>query len=410
MQSDKCTTKLRSGLFGVLLEEFINDYKTIGYSDLTLEGYIGSISHFEWWLNQKGVSIETINEQVLVLFENHRCTCPHTNNNHSRVTQSVFRRVKRFVDYLQKREIIKTIASVVDEIPYPEVSNFREWLLQSRGLSMKTIERYERLINRLLPKLGFDTSKYTAQMIREIVIKEVNECSRAQAKTIVTAFRSYLRFLASEGRSSPFLMNAVPTIPEWRLSSMPRYLDEDEIKRVIDACDLNTKQGIRDRAILLLLSRLGLRAGDVFSLRLEDLDWSMGIIRVYGKSRSEVLLPLPQDVGDAILLYLEKARPLVTIDKVFLCLNAPYRSLGTSSLVSCIVSSALRRAGIENPPSRGAHLLRHSAATMMLRSGSSLETISAILRHRSVDMTGYYAKVDFNMLRKIAQPWPGERQ
>jgi site-specific recombinase XerD len=142
-------------------------------------------------------------------------------------------------------------------------------------------------------------------------------------------------------------------------------------------------------------------------MRIDDLDWFDGTLRVRGKGRIDIRLPLPQDVGDSVLEYMENVRPKVPIDKVFLCANAPYRPFASSASISDIVRSALCRAGINNPPSRGANLLRHSAATMMLRNGATLEAISAVLRHRSIDMTGYYAKVDVKMLQEIVQPWPG---
>jgi integrase/recombinase XerD len=142
-------------------------------------------------------------------------------------------------------------------------------------------------------------------------------------------------------------------------------------------------------------------------MRLEDVDWIEGTLRVHGKGRREVRLPLPQDAGDALLAYLEQVRPPVPIEHIFLCMNAPCRAFSSSAVVSGIVRGALARAGIANPPSYGANLLRHSAATSMLRAGASLDAVSAVLRHRSLDTTAHYAKVDIGMLRPIAQPWPG---
>jgi integrase len=184
---------------------------------------------------------------------------------------------------------------------------------------------------------------------------------------------------------------AVPTIPQWRLSALPRYIQPSEVERVIASCDLVTPHGIRDRAVLLLLARLGLRAADILALTLEDLDWGAGTVRVRAKGRREVRLPLPQEVGDAILEYLARARPATAITRVFLCANAPVRPFRTLASVSDIVRLALKRAGIVNPPSRGAHLLRHSAATAMLRAGAGLEAIATVLRHRSIDTTAQYA-------------------
>ena len=143
-------------------------------------------------------------------------------------------------------------------------------------------------------------------------------------------------------------------------------------------------------------------------MRPTDIDWQDGTLLVRGKGRRDVRLPLPQDAGDAVLDYINHARPQVAIDRVFLCLNAPFRPLRAGMIVSGIVRAALRRAGIENPPSHGANLLRHTVATMMLRGGATLDTIGTVLRHKSPDTTAHYAKVDIAALQEIAQPWPKE--
>jgi integrase/recombinase XerD len=157
-----------------------------------------------------------------------------------------------------------------------------------------------------------------------------------------------------------------------------------------------------------LLLRLGLRAGDIAGMRPTDIDWQEATLLVRGKGRRDVRLPLPQDAGDAVLDYIEHARPQVAIDRVFLCVKAPFRPLRSGPIVSGIVRAALRRAGIENPPSHGANLLRHSTATMMLRAGATLDEIGTVLRHKSPDTTAHYAKVDIAALQQIAQPWPKE--
>jgi integrase len=179
-----------------------------------------------------------------------------------------------------------------------------------------------------------------------------------------------------------------------------------EVDRIIAACDGSTPTRLRDRAILLLLSRLGLRAGDVVQLRFSDIDWKSGTLRVMGKGRYQVRLPLPQDVGDALLRYLE-CRPRVEhTNRVFLCVIAPFKPFASGDGVSSVVKRALQRAGIETP-ARGAHLLRHTVATEMLQQGVPLDQIGLVLRHRSIDMTAHYAKVDVALLQQIAQPWPG---
>ena len=264
------------------------------------------------------------------------------------------------------------------------------------------------MIMRLLAALGRDPLTYNAGLIRRAILAEAQQYSPCYVKTMTTALRGYLRFLAAAGICPPGLEQAIPRVPQWRLSSLPRYLSAADMERLIASCDLATVHGMRDRAILLLFARLGLRAGDVFNMRLNDIDWAAGTVLVSGKGRRAVRLPLPQETGDAVLAYIDRARPAVEEQRLFLRSCAPYRPFTSSSTISCVVSLALRRAGIENPPSRGANLLRHSAATAMLRGGATLQSIGAVLRHRSLDTTAHYAKIDLPMLQQIAQPWPGE--
>ena len=177
---------------------------------------------------------------------------------------------------------------------------------------------------------------------------------------------------------------------------------------MIVSCNVTTPVGLRDRAILLLLARLALRAGDVVHLRLSDLDWENARVRVCGKSRREAGLPLPQDAGDAVLDYIEHARPRIGDDRVFLTVRAPYRPFTSSNAITDIVIQALKRAGMHDVKPKGAYLFRHSAATNLLRAGASLDVIGALLRHRSPDTTVIYAKTDRPMLLEVAQPWIGD--
>ncbi|WP_206680657.1 tyrosine-type recombinase/integrase [Neoaquamicrobium sediminum] len=262
------------------------------------------------------------------------------------------------------------------------------------------------MVMRLLPALGRDPKLYDAGLIRQAILDEAQRSSPAYLKTMTMALRGYLRYLAARGLCQPGLDQAIPAVPQWRLSALPRYISTAEVDRVIASCEVTTPRGIRDRAILLLLARLGLRAGDVRDMRLDDINWREGTLRVRGKGRREIRLPLPQAAGDAIIDYLREARPHAACEQIFLRTVAPHQPLASSS-VSSIVRLALERAGIDDAPSRGANLLRHSAATGMLRAGATLDTIGTVLRHRSVDTTAHYAKVDVNMLLQIAQPWPG---
>ncbi len=199
------------------------------------------------------------------------------------------------------------------------------------------------------------------------------------------------------------MQHAIPGFASWQLSTVPRFLATEDGERVIASCPANGN-GPRDKAVLLLLARLGLRASEVARLRFNDIDWLQGQLNVSGKARRQEKLPLPQEVGDALLHYLRQSRPPLRTLEVFTSVLAPVRPL-TRAAVTHVVRAALRRAGIK-APINGAHVLRHSVAATMLRQGASLAGIGAVLRHRSPRTTALYAKVDFGLLSVIAQPWP----
>ena len=383
---------------------FINHLTGLGHTRLTVRGYEDSARHFGEWLARSGMTIADINEGILERFTHHRCCCTGARRS-KRLSRKYVRRVRRFVLFLADRKIIKAPPPTVVTID-PAIILFQDWLRRHRGLSERTIRRHSRMILRLLPALGADPGVYDAERVRRVILDETERCSPAYVKTMSMALRGYLRFLAARGVCRPGLDHAVPPAPCWRLSALPRYLPAADVERLIDASSGASPCEIRDKGILLLLARLGLRAHDVMAMELDDIAWTEGVLRVQGKSRREVRLPLPQEVGDALLVYIEEVRPRIDETKVFLRSVAPYRPFGTSSVISGIVRRGLERAGITNPPSHGAHLLRHSAATSMLRAGATLEAIGAVLRHRSVDSTAHYAKVDVQTLQLIAQPWP----
>ena len=390
-----------------LVAQFTNHLASLGHTTLTVGGYGDAARHFTVWLRQSSIAIARVDDNTCAEFAAHRCRCPGIRRC-DRVSAKYARRARRFVWFLAECGVVDKLALPGPAPVEPRVALFQDWLRQHRGISESTISRYGRMVVRLQIALGADPAHYTAASIRRAILDELRGTSAAHVKTMTTALRGYLRFLGASGTCDLELMRAVPTIPQWRLSAMPRYLPAEDVDRVIASCDAGKARGIRDRAILLLLSRLGLRAGDVLDLRLSDICWTDGTLRVRGKGRREVCLPLPQDAGDALLKYICQARPMNDSDTVFLRSSAPYRAFAGSSAISSLVRLALARAEISNPPSHGANLLRHSAATSMLRAGATLDTIGTVLRHRSTTTTAHYAKVDIPMLLQIAQPWPGE--
>jgi integrase/recombinase XerD len=202
------------------------------------------------------------------------------------------------------------------------------------------------------------------------------------------------------------LSGSVPTVRCWSLSGIPKALTRKQVTRVLAGCNRKTATGRRDFAVLLLLARLGLRAGEVAALRLKDIDWTAGTLIVSGKGAKECKLPLPHDVGQAIAVYLCKDRPSVPSNRVFLRITAPHKGFEGSRAVCTIVKSALARVDT-GFRSKGAHQFRHTLATRMLANGASLLDIGSVLRHEKPKTTFLYAKVDFKALRPIAKPWPG---
>jgi integrase/recombinase XerD len=319
-------------------------------------------------------------------------------NHHSLTAAAVF---IRFLQHQGELPLPVTPLSATDL--WPMLGEFRSWMRKHRGLTEMTLDVYQGILVGFLEALGDDARAYSAEALRAFVLDRARPHGIYRAQSIVVAVRSLVRFLGATGRCPAGLEQAIPGFASWQLSSVPRFLVAEDVERVIGSCN-DSVFGLRDRAVLLLLARLGLRASEVAQLKFADIDWRNGSISVCGKGRRQESLPLPQEAGNAILLYLNQSRPSLRVPEVFTSVLAPFRAL-TRAAVTHIVRSALRRAGIKAPVN-GAHLLRHSAATTMLRNGATLAGIGAILRHRSPMTTAHYAKVDFGLLSEIAQPWP----
>jgi site-specific recombinase XerD len=266
------------------------------------------------------------------------------------------------------------------------------------------LDAYQGVLTGLIETLGEDPREYSASRLRAFVQERARSHSVARAKGIVVAVRALVRFLGATGRCEPGMEHALPGFASREVFSLPRFLPAQDVERVIESSQAGAC-GVRDHAIVLLLARLGLRAGEVARLRLSDIDWRHGRLAVCGKGRREEWLPLPQEVGAAVLRYLQEARPPVRLPEVFTTRAAPWRAVSRQA-VTIIAHRAILRAGVRGA-TNGAHVLRHSVATTMLRQGASLSSISAVLRHRSLRTTTHYAKVDFALLAEIAQPWPG---
>ena len=274
---------------------------------------------------------------------------------------------------------------------------------QERGTCDRTLYYYGLSIRPLLARLGEDPRRFDAQSLRQFVLETNRHVTWGIAKRCTAALRMFLRFLVAEGQCAAGLEAAIPVLAHWRLSALPRYLLPEDVERVIASCYPSTPTGRRNRAILLLLARMGLRAGDIVKLRLGDIDWKEATVRVSGKGRREARLPLTQEVGDAVVDYLKTGRPHTDTDAV------PPRSCAFSRpQVPAAVSPWLLRRCAEqgSAPSRGGPCAPPLCGNRHAAHGASLQEIATVLRHRSIATTEIYAKVDVTALQQIAQAWP----
>lgn len=396
--------RLRDGPAGPFLDGFAESMFAGGYSSRTVGTYVHAADHLAQWAARRGVAVADLDEDLHARFVRHllRCRCHGCKRG---AHKHVPFRVHAFLRYLREKGVVTTWAP---EATRPQlVCEYEAWMRDRRGLAETTIAHSLPVAQALLGTVSDDPARLDAACVRKFVLKYIRRHAPASAGCVTTIVRCFLRWLVMQGRCcSTDLTEAVPKVPTWRLARLPRYIPADDVERILAACDRPSPVARRDRAMLLLLARLGLRAGDVVGLRLGDIEWGQGRLRVAGKGRRETRLPLPQDVGDAILGYLEIERPAAATDHVFLTARTPIRPIGSSGLRD-VVGRAIERAGVQ-APSRGTHILRHSLATRLLREGATLDAIGALLRHRDVATTALYAKVDIGLLRQVAQPWPRE--
>jgi integrase/recombinase XerD len=243
----------------------------------------------------------------------------------------------------------------------------------------------------------------TAAAVTGFILSVSQRRSVGEAKAVSTRLRSFLRYLEIEGLIRPGLLAAVPSVAGWQLTGLPRAVSAADVGRLLGSCDRHRPAGRRDFAILTVLARLGLRAGEVAALRLGDIDWRAGELTVHGKAGRHDRLPLTQEVGEAIVGWLQDGRPRCTSAAVFTRVLAPHRGLSDRA-VSVVVRQACVRAGL---PPMGSHRLRHTVATQTLRAGGTLTEVGQLLRQRSLAATSIYAKVDRGALAAVARPWPG---
>ena len=401
----KTLRRLRAGISGPHIDAFADDLERKGYAHASAVRYIRAAAHLGCFVQRQGGVLKDIDPRMLDVFGRHLrcCRCPHFKR--GKISYHARFGVKLFHHHLIVCGVCVSESSRNVPSGPPLVISFCDWFRTHRGVKEPTLRQYARGAIDLLRTLGEDVNQWNAQAVRNFVLERASQFGKPSTQKLITSLRAFLRFLNSSGESHNDLTLAIPAVAYWRLSRLPRCLSTEEVNRLVAACSGTTPGRLRDRAILLILTRLGLRSGDVANLRLSDIDWNNGTLQVTGKGRYQVRLPLPQDVGDALLRYLEFRPDNMDTDHVFIRSIAPNRPFVSGDGISAVVKHAFRRANI-NAPAKGAHLLRHTAAAEMLRNGVPLDQAGLVLRHRSIDMTAYYAKADVALLRQIAQPWP----
>lgn len=389
---------------GTYLDDFAGWLEQRGYQPLTIRHRLYGAAEFGYWLAGVGYQMSTLPADVLDRYRDHlanhhqlhKDAGPHTNR---------WLGATLFAVFLQDQAILVAPPAAVPMRP-ALLEAFEHWMYQHRGIKASTLHTYRGHVVDLLSAINNTPTALNADQLREFLLAYAKHQGIEAVKTRVKALRTFLRFLVATNHCQPGLEAAIPAVAHARLSSLPRYLLPNEVERVLAEYPDRKPSHRRNRAILLCLARLGLRASEVAALRLPAIDWVQGTLRVMGKNRYEARLPLPQDVGEAILRYLTTARPAVDNDYVFLTAIAPWVPI-TRYIVKAVAGQAIRRAGIA-APSFGAHVFRHSAATGWLRQGASLQVIGEVLRHRDTDTTAHYAKVDTDLLGDVVRPWPGE--
>ncbi len=396
--------RFRSGPLGPYADRFASLLSEQGYSRQVGLQKIRLVGLLSRWLEHEHVGIGQLDEACIAQFL-------AAQKQALRRLRQVRHTLAQVLQALRQLGIIPGPQPAETQSPTDRLlRDYARFLSQERGLSHATVDNYLPVARRLLTNAfgvkPVQLDQLAVEHVNRFLLREKCSFSPKRVQLTTSALRSFLGFLYLRGRLRTPLAASVPTVAAWRLSELPQFLEPGQVQQILRSCDRHSPCGRRDYAALLLLARLGLRAGEVVHLCLEDINWSGGEVLIRGKSAREDRLPLPSDVGRALVAYLRKDRPPCSCRRLFIRMKAPHVGFSSSVAVCDIVRRALLRAHLE-PGHKGAHLLRHSLATQMLRGGASLTQIGQILRHQLPQTTEIYAKVDLTALRAISQPWPG---
>jgi site-specific recombinase XerD len=402
-----------AGRFAPYLDPLMEQLRGSGYGPDSRVTYRAGFVHLAAWCQRQRIRPRELTDDVVDRFARHArgCKCRPLGIGRPR-------RGPRSQDHARAaRRVLQFLRSIGIARPRRRprttqlVAGYACWL-RERGLAVSTSRHRLRWSGLLMESLGSDPGQYRPADVRHFITVQcrARRYKIATSQSVVAAVRAFLTYLVVVGRCDHSVLDALPRLAHWRRSSHPRYLSALQVERTIATPRVATPVGLRDRAALLLLARLGVRAGEVMRLTLADVDWGNRRIRIISsKTREPAWLPLPRDVAQALRVHIRKGRPVTSDQHVFVRAKAPLVGGGRPSMIGHLVVKALQRAGVD-APIRGPHVFRHSLATALLRNGWSLEAIGALLRHRHPESTAIYAKVDFKALRLVVQPWPDARK
>lgn len=403
--------RMRVGILGPYLPVIATSLDEAHYSTATIRLHLRAADHFGVWLQEKNIGVadvckSTVDSYIQGLDRQYSRSTPNGRLPHSALG------LHRVVDVLRQADVLKPAKPADPQSSVAKwLADFDHHLDHVAGCAFGSRNNYLRYARRFLRETfgdaEVDWSRLSAITVTEFVRKEAAKLQPSACGQPVTAVRSLIRFLASKGSVPDGLYGAVPAVRTWRHSSIPRAISMEELERVLGACAAESEYGLRERAIVLLLARLGLRAGEVIRLRVDDIDWTRGCVLVRaGKTHRERSLPLSQEVGDALVQYLRQSRPASAHRELFLRWHPPFRPLCKSVSICALVQKLLERAGISvHRP--GAHVFRHTLATGMAINGVTFKAIADVLGHGSLASTEIYAKLDLGALSQVAMPWPG---
>ncbi len=393
-------TRRKPGELGPYIEGYREWLTQRGYTTLTVRNMLTDLGQVGQWMSCEALVTAQLDEDVMLSFS-------ATSQTNGRCRGLGPRAMLPLLTFL--RELGVTPARQTSQTPVATlVGEYRRWMLQERGLTPTTVLRYENTARRFLEQQAMiggvlEPARLTGVDVNAFLLRECGRVSAGSAKGRVAELRGVLRFLYLQGLTPLRLGTAVPPVGGWRLAALtPPAMSVAEVQALLDSCDRTTDVGVRDFAIMTLVARLGLRSVEVARLELRDVDWRAGEVIVRGKGRRQDRLPLPSEVGEALVTYLAWERTPAEARRLFLTCRAP-RGPIRADLVGDVVKRACLRARL---PRVGPHRLRHALASELLHQGAGLVAISQVLRHQDLATTALYAKVDLVTLRLVAQPWP----